>query len=128
LGMTASDELKNDLREGRIDANRLVDMLMTVQHALQAAQQRIAELEKQLAAATPPPKVDEPFSMRAEEKRQEARGSNKRKRHRQGRRGRLTTADKLQHAERTEETFPEGVALRNYPKTEVPVLWGQELE
>jgi transposase len=44
-----------------------------LQRKLQAAEQRIAELEKQ-RAGSPTPKVDEPYSLRAEEKRQEARG------------------------------------------------------
>jgi hypothetical protein len=48
--------------------------------------------------------------MRAEEKRQQSRGHNpKVKLSRRGRRGRLTSADKLKLAERTEPCFPEGV-------------------
>lgn len=124
--MDVSDQLKDDLRAGRIDGNRLVDVLMTVQRALQAAQQRIAELEKQLAAATPLPKIDESFSLRAEEKRQEARGKNKRQRQRPGRRGRLTTAAKLQQAERTEEVFPEGVAPSACHLSHVRPVWRLE--
>src|SRR5215212_4353345 len=101
--MSASEQLKEDLRTGRIDANRLVDLIGTLQQQLQAAQQRIVELEKQLAAPSgTTTKVAEPFSMRAEEKRQEARGKNKRLRKDKGRRGRLRTADKVQRAERTE--------------------------
>src|SRR5437870_453122 len=101
--MNASEQLKEDLRTGRIDANRLVDLIGTLQQELQAAQQRIAELEKQLAATSGPAKVAEPFSMRAEEKRQEARGKKKRKRQDKGRRGRLLSADKVEQAQRTEE-------------------------
>ena len=71
--MDAIEQLKVDLREGRIDAHRLVELMVTLQRKLQTAEQRIAELEKQLGGSTTP-KVDEPFSMRAEEKRQEARG------------------------------------------------------
>ena len=44
-----------------------------MQRELQAAKQRIEELEKQLGGSATA-KVDEPFSLRAEEKRQEARG------------------------------------------------------
>ena len=78
--MDAIEQLKEDLRTGRIDANRLVDLIGTLQQQLQAANQRIAELEKQLAGTTGPGKLDEPFSMRAEEKRQEARGKKRRQR------------------------------------------------
>jgi transposase len=114
--MDAIEQLKDDLISGRIDANRLVDVIATVQRELQAAKQRItdleqrnAELEKQLAAASTTAKVDEPFSMRAEEKRQEARGKKRRKRKDKRRRGRVRTADKIAQAQRTEDVYPAGV-------------------
>src|SRR4051812_37673298 len=85
--MDALEQLQEDLRSGRIDAHRLVDLLGTLQRQLQAAQQRnseleqrIAELEKQLPATSGTAKVEEPFSMRAEEKRQQARGNKRRRR------------------------------------------------
>jgi hypothetical protein len=71
------EQLLLELREGRIDAQRFMECLLklnaTLQQKLLAAQQRIAELERQIATL-PPPKIAEPFSLKAEEKRQEARG------------------------------------------------------
>lgn len=107
--MDAIEQLKEDLRAGRIDGNRLVDLIGALQQQLQAANQRIAELEKQVAATSGTAKVDEPFSMRAEEKRQEARGKKRRKRKDKGRRGRVRTADKIAQAQRTEDVYPDGV-------------------
>ena len=113
--MDAVDQLKQDLRAGRIDVDRLLDVIVTLQRQLDATQrqlavakQRIEELEKQ-AGGPATAKCDEPFSMRAEEPRQEERGKKQRKRSKKGRRGRLTSADKVQRAERTEKVFPEGV-------------------
>lgn len=106
--MDAGEQLKDDLREGRIGAARLVDLIITLQRRLEESERRVAELEKQLAGS-PTAKVAEPFSMRAEEKRQEARGRKKPKAKRKGRRGRITTADKLAQAERSEEVIPEGL-------------------
>jgi len=106
--MDVAEQLKDDLREGRLDPERLVDLIVSLQRQLQASMQRIAELEKQLAGTTTA-KVDEPFSLRAEEKRQEARGKKKPKTKRKGRRGRITTAEKIAMAERSAEVFPEGV-------------------
>ncbi len=64
--MEAIEQLKDDLRAGRIDANRLIDLivvsqqqLQASQQQLQASQQRIAELEKQLLGSGTA-KVDEP--------------------------------------------------------------------
>jgi transposase len=109
--MDAIDQLKQDVRAGRIDVDRLVDVIVSLQRQLEAAQQRVAELEKKSggsgAAATA--KVDQPFSMRAEEKRQQARQNKPLKLSRRGRRGRLNSADKIKLAERTEPCFPEGV-------------------
>src|SRR3954447_6434737 len=114
--MDPIEQLKADVLSGRIDANRLVDLLATVQRELQAAKQRIAELEQRNAELEQKPaatfgtaKLDEPFSMRAEEKRQEARGKKRRQRKDKGRRGRVRTADKIAQAERTEDVYPDGV-------------------
>jgi transposase len=113
--MDAIETLKRDVQEGRISAERLVDLVVAVQQQLQATQQQleaakqlIEELKKQLGGAGTT-KLDEPFSVRAEEKRQEARGK-KRKKKQKGRRGRFKTSDKIAQAERTEPVFPEGVA------------------
>src|SRR5438132_1199975 len=128
-GMDAIETLKQDVQEGRISGDRLVDLivavqrqlqatqqqlqtaqqqLQTAQQQLQAAKQRIEELEKKLGGAATT-KLAEPFSLRAEEQRQEARGKKKPKPRRKQRRGRLNTKDKIAQAERTEAVFPEGV-------------------
>src|SRR3954451_23233650 len=114
--MDAIEQLKDDLISGRIDPNRLVEVMAAVQRELQAAKQRIteleqrnAELEKQLGTPSTTAKVEEPFSMRAEEKRQEAKGKKRRRRKDKGRRGRVRTADKIAQAHRTAEVYPDGV-------------------
>src|SRR5882672_8459559 len=103
--MDVIETLKQDVREGRIGAERLVDLVAMFQRQLQvtrqqldstvselrAAQQRIEELEKKLGGGGTA-KLDEPYSMRAEEKRQEARGrKKKRKDKRKKKRGRVNT-------------------------------------
>lgn len=106
--MEATELLKNDLHAGRIDADRLIAVIDALQRQLRQATQRIAELEKLLPNA-PTAKVDEAFSLRAEEKRQEARGQAKPKGSRKKRRGRVANEEKLKLAARTEAVFPEGV-------------------
>jgi transposase len=110
--MDAIEQFKQDVRDGRIDVDRLIDLIVTLQRQLVAAKQRIEELEKRLGGppTSPTAKVDEAYSMRAEEKRQQDRHpKNKLKLSRKSRRGRLTSVDKLKLAERTEKCFPEGV-------------------
>jgi transposase len=126
--MDAIDQLKQDLHDGRIDVDRLIDVIVTLQRQLEAAQRRIAELEKSAGGPTPPvtAKVDEPFSMRAEEKRQAKRGKNKHKLSRKGRRGRFTSADKLKLAERTEKCLPENLPEKDCQLSHTRPVWRLE--
>jgi transposase len=144
--MDGIQTLKEDVQRGRISSERLVDLLatqqrllqatqqqlqttqqqlQTTQQQLQAATQRIAELEKQVGG-TPTAKLDEPFSLRAEEQRQEARGQQKPKRKKKGRRGRFHTQDKIAQAERTEAVFPEGIPPSACQRSHVRPLWRLE--
>lgn len=130
--MDAIEQLRQDVREGRISVDGLIGVIVTqqrqleaMQRELQSAQQCIAELEKNGGTATA--KVDKPFSMRAEEKRQQTRHPKKKaKRARKGRRGRLTTADKVKLAERTEQCFPEGVPQPECQLSHTRPVWRLE--
>jgi hypothetical protein len=118
------EKLRQDVAQGTIGSDRLVELVFTLQRKLQEhekaldqttqelqrARQRIEELERKLGIS-PTVKVDQPFSVREEEKRQEARGKKKpRKKTSKGRRGRITTKEKIALASRTEKVFPKGVA------------------
>ena len=120
--MDAAEQLKRDVREGRIDVNRLIELLVSSQRQLQQALKRIEELEKRLGGS-PTIKTDEPYSMRAEERRQ-ARGKKSRKR--KSRRGRLTTAEKIARAERTEKVYPPDVAKSACKLSHTRPVWRLE--
>lgn len=122
--MNVVEQLQEDLREGRIAPLRLIELLLASQRQLQEAQQRIAELEKQLAGSTP--HLDQPFSLRAEEKRQDAREKKKRKPPRKGRRGRFTTADKVARAQRAEDVVPDGVGKGDCHLSHTRPVWRLE--
>jgi hypothetical protein len=119
------ERLKQDVREGRIPAERLVELVVRLQRELQAARRRIEELEKRLGGSATV-KFGEPFSLRAEEQRQEARGKKQRKRNRPRRRGRITTADKIAQAQRTEQVFPVGVARSDCNLSHTRPVWRLE--
>jgi transposase len=123
--MDVAEQLKDDLREGRLKPDRLADMYVASQRDLQSAKQRIVDLEKQVAASATT-KVDEPFSLRAEEKRQEARGKKKRKAPRKGRRGRLSTADKIAKAEREVDVLPDGLSKSDCQLSHTRPVWRLE--
>ncbi len=145
--MDALEQLKVDIRSGQIDPLRVVDvfdglqqqlqatqrllqasqqLLQTTQQQLQSAHQRIADLEKQLAATAGTAKLQQAFSLQAEEKRQEARGKKKRKRKEKGKRGRKPTADKIARAHRTEDVYPDGVAAADCWLSHTRVVWRLE--
>ena len=130
--MDTIETLRQLVHEGRLTADRLVDLLesqqrllQTTQQQLQAATDRVAVLEKKLAGLSPTAKLDEPFSLRSEEQRQQARGRKpKPKNH--GRRGRRRTKDKIGQAERTESIYPEGVAPEQCQLSHVRPVWRLE--
>lgn len=119
------EQLKEDVRQGRIEVDRLVEMVVMLQRQLQQAQRRIEDLE-QKSGGPPTEKLAEAFSLRAEEKRQQARGKKRRKKKRPLRRGRVTTADKIAQAERTEKVFPAGVAKDDCQHSHTRPVWRLE--
>src|SRR5271163_1330965 len=123
--MDAIETLRQEAREGRVDLDRLIDLIAALQRQLLAAKQRIEELEKRCGGPPPTAKLDQPFSVRSEEQRQAARG----KKHpgkRKGRRGRLKTKDKIALAERTEAVYPHGVAPPQCYLSHVRPVWRLE--
>ena len=119
------EQFKDDVREGRIGADRMVDLVVTLQHRLQQAKRRIEELEKKLGGS-PTQKIAEPFSVRAEERRQEARGKKRRAKKKNGRRGRITTAEKIARAARIEKVFPAGVPHDDCKLSHTRPVWRLE--
>ena len=103
------EQLKQAVRDGRVGIDRLVDLIGALARQLDEARRRIEELEKKLGGSASV-KVEQPYSLKAEEKRQAARGGkSKRKPPKPLRRGRITTAAKLKLAEREEDVFPAGL-------------------
>ena len=119
------EQLKEDVRSGRITVKRLIELVVTLQRELHAAKRRIEQLERQQGVA-PTAKVSEPFSLRAEEQRQEARGKKGRKRRRRSRGGRTSTAEKVAQAGRREKVFPAGVPKADCRLSHTRVAWRLE--
>jgi hypothetical protein len=118
------EQFREDVRQGRVGVDRLLDLVVTLQQQLQAAQQRVAELEQKLGPSTP--KLDQPFSVREEERRQQARGQRRRSRKGPRRHGRVRTAEKVARAVRTEPVYPEGVAPEDCRLSHTRPVWRLE--
>jgi hypothetical protein len=101
---------------GRDELLALVRELRTEVRALRAENERwrrrTEELERQLAAAgKPTPRLDESYSLQAEQQREDQRRGRKRRKQQSDRRGRLPTQDKLDAAERAEIVLPDGFPI-----------------
>lgn len=126
--MDVIDGLRQDVAEGRIGPERLLDLFEATlrlhgeakqqlgeakqqidesKRQLKAANERIEELERQIGGG--PARPTESYSVDAEEKRQEQRGKKKKKKKKPKRSGRFRTCDKIAMAERVEKCYPEGV-------------------
>jgi transposase len=138
--MDVIETLRQEVQEGRTAPERLVELIASLQRQFQVIQQQLQETQQQLAAArlrieelekrhgAPPPtaKLDQAFSMRAEEQRQQARGKKPKRAKRKGRRGRLKTKDKIALAERSESVFPEGVPPTECHRSHIRPVWRLE--
>ena len=105
-------------------------MLAQTQAELQNALQLIAQLEaenaalkKQLTASATPAKLDQPYSVNAEEKRQQARGQRRRTESKKQRRGRLANEEKLKRAQRYEDVYPKDLPPERCRLSHVRLVW-----
>jgi transposase len=123
--MDAKEQMKQELREGRLDPERLVDLVVDLREILKKAEKRIAELERKLKGFAKA-ETTEPYSMRAEEQRQKQRRGKKGRQSPSGRRGRIGTAEKIALAERREAVFPDGVPESKCDLSHVRPVWRLE--
>jgi len=119
------EQLKQDVRDGRVDLERLVDLIGMLQRQLDRANRRIEELESQRDGSRTE-KVDQPFSVHSEEQRQADRGRTSRKKNKPVRRGRITKAAKIGLAVRTEQVFPTEVSPELCQFSHTRLVWRLE--
>jgi len=108
------EQLRQDVAEGTVDVDRLVDLIASQQKLIQQLQAQIEKLQAQIEKLkeqiekNPTERLDEPYSEKAEEKRQADAQGKPKKRKKPKRKGRLTTAEKIAKAARTEKVYPDG--------------------
>jgi len=141
--MDAFEQLQRDFQEGRVDLPRLFSLLFDslrqlqqtqtqlqasqarlqeTQQQLKAAQDRIEELEKKLGGP-PTPRIEQPYSLRAEEKRQQAKDARRKSKSKGGRR---RHDDNAHLVARTEPVYPEGVSPEQCKLSHVRRVWRWE--
>jgi transposase len=110
------EQLRDDASAGKITVDKLIDVI-----ALQ--QEQIKRLEAIIQSKNPTERLEEPYSEKAELKRKGKAGKRKRK---PLRRGRISTADKIKLAQRTEIVLPEGMEIDHCKLSHTRVAWRLE--
>ena len=118
-----AESLQRDVREGRLDPERLIDIILRQQRQLAEAKRKIKELEQ---SGQRTKQSGAPFSLQAEEKRQQGRGKKRFQPGPAKRRGRIHLAKKLAQAERTEKVFPAGVPQSDCHLSHTRLAWRLE--
>ncbi len=123
-------QLRDDAASGRLSIDRLIGVvaaqqkqIATQQDQITAQQKRIDELEAIIQSKNPTERLEEPYSERAENKRRSKPGKRKRK---PLRRGRVSTADKIKLAKRTECVYPQDVPVEDCKLSHTRVAWRLE--
>jgi hypothetical protein len=126
------DQLRQDVAEGTVELDRLVELIASQQKLIQQLQQDNDKLKedieklKEQIKKNPTERLDESYSEKAEEKRQaEAKGKPK-KRKTPKRSGRISTADKIAKAVRTEKVYPDDCNPQDCKLSHTRVAWRLE--
>ena len=98
IGMDV-DQLRQDVAEGTVELDRLVELIASQQKIIQRQQEQIDNLKEQIKK-NPTQRLDQAYSEKAEEKRQADAGGKPKKRKIPKRRGRLSTSEKIARADR----------------------------
>lgn len=109
-------ELRDDAAAGKLSIKKLIDVIAT-------QQERIRELEAIIKSKNPTERLDQSYSEKAEQKR---KGRSKNRKRKPLRRGRVSTADKVKLAERTELVYPDGVPADQCKLSHTRVVWRLE--
>jgi len=118
------EQLKQDVAEGNVSLDQLVDLIASQQKLIEKLQKQCAELQEKIDSKNPTERLDEQYSEKAEERRR-AKGK-KRKRSKPRRRGRISTAEKIAKAERTELVYPDACDPQDCKLSHTRVAWRLE--
>lgn len=113
----------NEPLPGFVRVEEYQRVLKQLDAALQLIEQLHQEINK-LQKQTPPAsaQLQQPYSVRGEEQRQQKRGKML-KESRKQRRGRLANEEKLQRAQRIEDVYPQGVPAERCKLSHVRLVW-----
>ncbi len=116
------EQLRQDVTDGTIEADRLVDLVASQLKVIQQLQAQVDQLKEK----NPTDRLRESFSEKAEEKRQAKAKGKRSKRKKPKRRGRLSTSEKIARAARTETVYPDDCDPQDCKLSHTRVAWRLE--
>jgi len=119
------DQLRQDVAAGTVELDRLVDLIASQQKLIEHQQEEIEKLKEQIKK-NPTARLEEAYSEKAEEQRQAEATGKPKGRNVPKRRGRLSTAEKIARAARTEKVYPDDCDPQNCKLSHTRVAWRLE--
>jgi len=119
------EQLRKDVGAGTIELDRLVDVIGSQQKRIDELEGEVEKLKEQVKK-NPTERLDESYSVEAEEKRQAKKKGRPQQRKPPKRKGRLTTAEKIAKAARTEKVYPEDFDPEDCNLSHTRVAWRLE--
>ena len=127
------EQLKQDVAEGTVQVERLVGFIASQQKLIEKYQKQVADLQSQVAdlqeeigGKNPTERLDEAYSEKSEEKRQAESEGKRRPRPKPKRSGRISTAEKIAKAARTEKIYPDDCDPQDCKLSHTRVAWRLE--
>ncbi len=126
------DQLRQDVAQGTVELDRLVDLVASQQKVIRQQQVQIEQLKaeieelKKQVGKNPTKRLDEAYSEKAEADRKAKAEGKPKQRNKPKRQGRITTAEKIARAARTEQVYPEDCDPQNCKLSHTRVAWRLE--
>ena len=126
------ESLRQDVARGTTALDQLVELIASQQKIIALQQTQIEQLQAEIEELKtrvekhPTERLDESYSEKAEEERQAKAGKRRKPKKKPKRQGRITTAEKIAKAVRTEQVFPEDADPDDCRLSHTRVAWRLE--
>jgi hypothetical protein len=119
------ESLRQDVAQGTVELDRLVDLIASQQKCIAREQAQIAELQTRVGK-NPTERLGDAYSERAEADRQAKAQGKPKPKNKPKRQGRITTAEKIAKAARTEQVYPDDCPPDDCNLSHTRVAWRLE--
>jgi len=126
------ESLRQDVAQGTVELDRLVELIASQQKWIARQQAQIEQLQAQIdelqtrVGKNPTERLGDAYSERAEADRQAKAGGKSKPKNKPKRQGRITTAEKIAKAARTEQVYPEDCPPDDCHLSHTRVAWRLE--